>query len=312
MFKALYLHSPFCKSKCSYCVYDSKVATLQNISKYYDVELPNVLNSSSFKKICEDNVFEELYCGGGTPTLGSAIQWKNLLDMLPLDKIKMLCTEGSPETITQDHISLWGEYKFKWVSLGVQSLDKDILKKNNRYFADPTYIKEIISEINLLNIISNIDVICGLNFKDERDISFFIKDLEKIMSFIQPISITVHVNMNIPKNKLKSIYIKLLPLLKRLEGNNSYSCVNHDLIFSPLDVFLNAEFRFMRSNKDFIFRQISAYPTKLVKNWITWKVSGSGIEKQSIERENISEIVFRDTAYRSTFLYRSEKKLPFF
>ncbi len=118
--------------------------------------------------------------------------------------------------------------------------------------------------------------------------------------------------MNIPNNKLKSIYIKLLPLLKSLEGNNQYSCVNHDLLFSSIDVSLNAEFRFMRSNKDFIFRQISAYPTKLVKNWITWKVSGCGVEQQSPEREKISEIIYRDTAYRTTSLYRSEKKLPFF
>ena len=312
MLKALYLHTPFCKSKCSYCVYDSVQDSEKNINDYFNIKLPEVLRSECFRKITEENNFEELYCGGGTPTIGSADQWRNILSLLPLHKINMLCMECSPSTVTPQHISLWREYKFKWISMGVQSFNEDVLKINNRSYTKKENIEKIATDIMSNNNILNIDLICGLGTDPSKHIDLFLEDFYFTMSQIQPDSITIHVNSKMSSVLLDRTYRALLDYLKGIEGYNDYICVNHDLIYLNVDTTLNSEFRFMRRNTDFIFRQMAAAPTKLVKNWLTWKLCEDGVVLQSPEKESIHEIYVRDTSYRLFKTYRSKKNLKVF
>jgi len=310
--KALYLHTPYCKTNCSYCVYDSNQAPKKEINEYFDIKLPSVIESDEFKYLLENNTFEELYCGGGTPSIGSADQWRNIFHRMPLNKIKMLCTECSPITITQEHIKLWGDLQFTWVSMGVQSIHERIVKKNNRLTLPILNISEHIGSMNDLNIISNIDLICGLDTKTNADVEPFIEEVLIAMDLINPISITIHVDMNIKKDILTTIYKELMSRLKKIEGNRGYTCVNHNLVFTSEDVRLNSEFRFMRDKKDFLFRQIAAAPSKIVKNWMTWFINGDGIEKQLPEKEPIRDLVDTEHSYSSCRSFRESLGLPFF
>ena len=184
--KALYLHTPYCKTNCSYCVYDSNLASQKEIDNYFENKLPSVVSSRYFQDLLSDNIFEELYCGGGTPTLGSADQWRGILDLIPLDKIKMLCTECSPSTVTSDQVSLWKEFDFTWVSLGVQSLREEVLAKNNRTSRPIGDLERIIFDINEGNIISNVDLICGIDKKDVSDVAAFLEEVKQTMLIINP------------------------------------------------------------------------------------------------------------------------------
>jgi len=310
--KALYLHTPYCKTSCSYCVYDSNQAPKKEINEYFDIKLTSVIDSEEFKYLLENNTFEELYCGGGTPTIGSADQWRKIFDRFPLSKIKMLCTECSPITITPEHIKLWGDLKFTWVSMGVQSIHDNIVRKNNRLTLPILKISEHIGNMNELDIITNIDLICGLDTKTNADVEPFIEEVLIAMDLINPGSITIHVDMNIKRDMLTTIYKELMYRLKKIEGNRGYTCVNHNLVFTNEDVKLNSEFRFMRYKKDFLFRQISAAPTKLVKNWTTWFIDGGGFEQQTPEKEPIRDLVDTEQSYYSCKSYRQVLGLPFF
>jgi len=310
MLKALYLHTPYCKTACSYCVYDSNQASQEEINDYFDNKLPEVLSSKPFKDLLTNNNFKELYCGGGTPTIGSAQQWRNILELIPLDNIAMLCTECSPSTVTEDHVRLWRDYKFDWVSMGVQSLRKEVLAKNNRISRPIDELERIIFDINDGGIISNIDLLCGIDKKDVSDVPYFLEEVSTAMLLINPVSITIHIDINIATETLREIYKELLRGLKKMEGR--YTCVNHNLVYSESDVMLNSEFRFMRDRKDFLFRQIAAGPTKLVKNWTTWKISGSGIDHQVKEKESIREIADSESSYHLCKKYRDALQLPFF
>lgn len=310
MLKALYLHTPYCKTNCSYCVYDSNLAPQKEIDDYFDNKLPLVISSKPFKELLANNSFEELYCGGGTPTIGSAEQWRNVLELIPLNQIKMLCTECSPPTVTSEHVRLWRDYQFDWVSMGVQSLRKEVLAKNNRASRSVGELERIIFDINEGGIISNIDLLCGIDKKDASDVAPFLEEVRTAMLLINPVSITIHVDINIATETLREIYKELLPGLRKMEDR--YTCVNHSLTYSESDVLLNSEFRFMRDKKDFLFRQIAAGPTKLVENWTTWKISGDGIEHQTVEKESIREISDSKYSYRLCKKYRDALHLPFF
>ena len=308
--KALYFHTPFCHTKCSYCVYDSNLASKQHIDNYFEMKLISVVESASLISLLQDNYFEELYCGGGTPTIGSASQWRNILDRIPLTNVKMLCTECSPSTVTSDHVSLWKDFKFSWVSMGVQSLRETILTKNNRISRPVDELERVLFDMNDGGIITNIDLICGINRKDSSDVPDFLEEVKEAMLYLDPVSITIHVDINIEKKILREIYTDLMRGLSKLQGR--YSCVNHDLVYSENDILLNSEFRFMRDHKDFLFRQTAAAPTKLVKNWITWFISGSGITLQTPEEESIVDLVGVEQAYAHFVKFRKKNNLPFF
>jgi coproporphyrinogen III oxidase-like Fe-S oxidoreductase len=58
---------------------------------------------------------------------------KNIFDLIPdFRKIKNKCLESTPSTLTDAHIQLFREYNFSFLSVGIQSLDKMICKKQNR------------------------------------------------------------------------------------------------------------------------------------------------------------------------------------
>lgn len=57
----IYVHIPFCESKCAYCDFASFV--VENKQKYFDFLL-NEINSSSEKGRSVDTI----YIGGGTPS----------------------------------------------------------------------------------------------------------------------------------------------------------------------------------------------------------------------------------------------------
>jgi len=310
--KALYFHTPYCKTNCSYCVYDSNLAPQREINDYFDNKFISVVESLPFKTLLQNNTFEELYCGGGTPSIGSADQWRSIFERIPLNKIKMLCTECSPITVTPEHINLWGELKFTWVSMGVQSIHEALVLKNKRATLPIAELASIIEALNSRDIISNIDLICGLDNKDTRDVDAFIEEVKTSIDIINPVSLTLHVDMNIPTNTLTLMYVDLMNKLKALNGYKNYTCVNHDLNYSISDVQLNSEFRFMRDRKDFLFRQIAAAPTKLVKNWMTWKVSGAGVEQQSYDKEPLIEIIDMEKSWKKNKLYRDSLNLPTF
>ena len=72
----LYVHIPFCLSKCPYCDFYSETGTSMVSAWLAALEQEMLLYKDSFQK------FDTLYIGGGTPTvLGQAVL-QNLFDKL--------------------------------------------------------------------------------------------------------------------------------------------------------------------------------------------------------------------------------------
>ena len=75
----IYLHIPFCKTKCIYCDFYSVTKRDDSISKFIDCMVKEIkLNQNQLNKYSFDTIF----FGGGTPSVLSASQLEKILNAL--------------------------------------------------------------------------------------------------------------------------------------------------------------------------------------------------------------------------------------
>jgi oxygen-independent coproporphyrinogen-3 oxidase len=128
----LYIHLPFCSSKCAYCGFYSAVDSSELQEKYLSAVLDDV-------KASNINKFDTLYIGGGTPSSVNHKLLSNFLSQLfsliPNDFIESTI-EGNPESIDENFLSVVSEYSFSRLSIGCQSTHDETLRhltrKHNR------------------------------------------------------------------------------------------------------------------------------------------------------------------------------------
>lgn len=178
MTKSLYIHIPFCKKFCAYCDFVKCIYNKQTVDKYIDLVL---------KKL-NKNKYETIYLGGGTPNCLNDEQLEKLLKPLSecLAKNYEFTIECNPEFITDSQAKLFYKYKINRVSLGVQTLDFNILKTMNR--SNHKFMVETSIQTLLKNGITNIscDLIYGFhnqtNESIKNDIDFLVANKVKHLS----------------------------------------------------------------------------------------------------------------------------------
>ena len=118
----LYIHVPFCQTKCPYCDFYS-ITSPDLISAYLKaLEIEASFYKDSFAS------FDTLYLGGGTPSLLDAEQLTALVNT-PRRHFKFtpdteFTLEANPDDITAEKLRLWRELGINRLSLGVQSFDE--------------------------------------------------------------------------------------------------------------------------------------------------------------------------------------------
>ena len=128
----LYVHIPFCKTRCSYCNFFS-TTELDKMGRY----VANLGRELELRKdFLPQKNLATLYWGGGTPSLLSFQHAKTIMDHIkshfsfePLPEITL---EANPDDITEERLTQWGELGFNRLSIGIQSFDDHLLKLVNR------------------------------------------------------------------------------------------------------------------------------------------------------------------------------------
>ncbi|MDR1234917.1 MAG: radical SAM protein [Mycoplasmataceae bacterium] len=165
--KHLYIHIPFCKSVCTYCDFVRFVSDETNIKKYIDKIIKEI------KTKCRPNQFETIYIGGGTPNYLNNKTLNHLLGNLNkyLQAKKYEFTiECNPEHLTYEQALVLKKNKINRVSLGVQTVNNNILIKYKRQHTFNN-VKLAITNLHKANI-NNIscDLIYGFNELTNKDI----------------------------------------------------------------------------------------------------------------------------------------------
>lgn len=176
----LYLHIPFCRHKCGYCNLFSVTHTHEEEHKEYLNAIQRHSHQMKAEIHFEQTHFHSLVLGGGTPMLLSIKAMQNLFDFLKaqyrldLDSIFSVI-ESSPLEIEREKLSLLKSYRFKRLSLGIQSFVEEELRMIGRMQSVRRGF-DALEEIKRHDFeILNIDLIYGIPNQDKQSFLYSIK-----------------------------------------------------------------------------------------------------------------------------------------
>jgi len=126
--KLLYIHIPFCDSKCNYCAFNS-YTNLNHLKKIYFEALKKQWN---FEKKDIDNIYT-VFIGGGTPSTMPISFYEKLFSLLSpyLSNTKEITIECNPN-VSYEWLKEIKNMGVTRISFGVQSFNKEKLKFLNR------------------------------------------------------------------------------------------------------------------------------------------------------------------------------------
>ena len=165
----LYLHIPFCASRCSYCDFyketkqDERLAFLRAL----ETEL-----CSRRSELPEGARVEHIYLGGGTPSQLSIPELERLFDTIwrhyPLASGGEITIECNPDDVTPDYARGLAQLPTNRVSMGVQSFhEADLRFLSRRHSADQvTAAVDALRSEGLTNL--SLDLIYGLPRQTEE------------------------------------------------------------------------------------------------------------------------------------------------
>ena len=126
----IYIHTPFCLSKCPYCDFNSIVLNSDLVEKYVKSLIKEIQTFSSSQP--ERMSVETIYFGGGTPSILRVSQlggiMESIFDSFDVKPGVEISLEANPGTLTKEKVKKLRESGFNRVSLGVQSFRDEELK----------------------------------------------------------------------------------------------------------------------------------------------------------------------------------------
>jgi oxygen-independent coproporphyrinogen-3 oxidase len=119
----IYLHIPFCRSKCRYCSFVSSAGHEEQTERYCRALIRELRALGG--KLDGKPAVDTIYFGGGTPSLLAAIQVEHVLaacrDVFEVASDNEISLEANPGTMDRDQLRAWREAGVNRVSLGAQS-----------------------------------------------------------------------------------------------------------------------------------------------------------------------------------------------
>lgn len=184
----LYVHIPFCTSRCQYCSFYTNVTDKQKwlIQPYIDALVAEIQDARRMLDEAGMRVFS-VYIGGGTPTAVSAEQLEQVLAALPAENIEVTCEAGRPDTITREKLQLMQFYGVNRISVNPQTLQDATLAAIGRNHTAAEFFAAY-ALADTFGFRKNVDTIAGLQGETLAD---FRATVEGILS-LRPENITVH------------------------------------------------------------------------------------------------------------------------
>ncbi len=129
----LYIHIPYCDSKCHYCSFNSYVDKFDTRQNYMIALHQQLLHELQHFEVQEGEI-ESLFIGGGTPSTVDPKLYRPLFETLKpfLNKGAELTTEANPNSASSTWLEGMFQLGINRISFGVQSFDKNKLKALGR------------------------------------------------------------------------------------------------------------------------------------------------------------------------------------
>ena len=157
----IYIHIPFCKQACFYC--DFHFST--SLKKKEDMIVALIKEIALRKEELGDTTIETIYFGGGTPSVLSAAEIKELIAAVYLNfevvKNPEITLEANPDDLSEEKIIALSKSPINRLSIGVQSFFEKDLKLMNRAHNAAEAKKSLVLATRYFENIS-LDLIYGI------------------------------------------------------------------------------------------------------------------------------------------------------
>ncbi len=161
--ESLYIHWPFCPYRCHFCPFVALAGQDEHMDVYHEALLQELRR---FREEQTDPVpLRTIFFGGGTPStyppalLAQTIEF--LKEAYGFHEEYELTIEVNPGTVTGDKLKAWKEMGINRLSIGVQSLNDEVLKKLNRHQKAQDVFDLLEAASPLFDNLS-VDIIVGL------------------------------------------------------------------------------------------------------------------------------------------------------
>ena len=184
----IYIHIPFCKSKCAYCDFVSFPNIKEKEEQYISSVIKEIQNED-WEYINKNYQVTTIYIGGGTPSFIDAKSIKKIVDSLK-SKIKNLdnnkdsnieiTMEMNPGTVTQEKLEVYKNTGINRVSIGLQTTNNNLLKQIGRIHTFEQFLDtyKMLKEAGFDNI--NVDLMLGLPNQTIEDLKQSIEEVLKL------------------------------------------------------------------------------------------------------------------------------------
>ncbi len=163
---SLYIHIPYCKSRCSYCDFHSGSPPVQD--SYIEALLKQIPSKQ----------YETVYIGGGTPSLLSPAQLEKLCSGFSCSG--EFTIEANPDSLDDSFLQVVKKCKINRLSIGVQSLNNDALKAiGRRHDAQDAINAIMLAQKHGVENIS-VDLMVGIPFQVKDDIVNFAQTSKRL------------------------------------------------------------------------------------------------------------------------------------
>jgi oxygen-independent coproporphyrinogen-3 oxidase len=130
---SLYIHIPFCRSRCAYCAFTTYAGVEDSLPAYVDAAIGEIAFMGQSAGAISSHT---LYLGGGTPSLLSPAQVEGLIgacrDRLGLMDGAEITLEANPDTVDEAKLAGYRSAGVNRLSIGVQSTQPEELRLFNR------------------------------------------------------------------------------------------------------------------------------------------------------------------------------------
>ena len=187
----IYIHIPFCKSKCYYCDFTSYTNRCEQIDGYIE----EVINEMGQYDLSKYHI-TTIYIGGGTPSFINEKYITKLLQELQKRLVNNqtkwedmeITIEINPGTITKHKLQTYRKIGINRISIGLQTTNDNLLKQIGRIHTYQEFLEayQLVKQTGFKNV--NVDLMIGLPNQTIQDIKQSLEEIEKL----QPNHVSVY------------------------------------------------------------------------------------------------------------------------
>jgi oxygen-independent coproporphyrinogen III oxidase len=188
---SLYVHIPYCTSKCAYCSFFSSAA-----GKHFRPEqspvLMRILAEVRTAAAVYGRAFKTLYIGGGDPGLAAGEVLDSILEEAArFGRPREISIETNPESVTPELLKIYHDGRADRLSIGAQSFSAELLARIGRNTASPKTVRDVLTRCteSRSGWALNVDLIHGIPGQTLTDA---LADIDEVVKLAAPEHISLY------------------------------------------------------------------------------------------------------------------------